>query len=58
MLLGRVYAWGLGVAGEAGVRDGITNFLAGFDLTLGLCGRRAGKELGRRYLAREGGGRD
>ena len=58
VLLGRVYAWGLGVAGEAGGRDGVTNFLAEFDFTLALCGCRAVKELDRSYLAREAGARD
>jgi lactate 2-monooxygenase len=38
VLLGRLYAWGLAVAGEAGVREVLLNFLADFDLTVGLSG--------------------
>jgi lactate 2-monooxygenase len=52
VLLGRVFAWGLGVAGEAGVHEVVTNFVADFDLTLALCGCRSVKELNRSYLTR------
>lgn len=38
VLLGRLYAWGLALAGEAGVREVLLNFLADLDLTLGLAG--------------------
>jgi isopentenyl diphosphate isomerase/L-lactate dehydrogenase-like FMN-dependent dehydrogenase len=38
VLLGRLYAWGLAVAGEPGVRDVVQNLLADFDLTLALSG--------------------
>jgi isopentenyl diphosphate isomerase/L-lactate dehydrogenase-like FMN-dependent dehydrogenase len=38
VLLGRLYAWGLAVAGESGVREVLLNFLADLDLTLGLSG--------------------
>jgi isopentenyl diphosphate isomerase/L-lactate dehydrogenase-like FMN-dependent dehydrogenase len=38
VLLGRLYAWGLAVAGEQGVRDVVQNLLADFDLTLALSG--------------------
>ena len=38
VLLGRLYAWGLAVGGEAGVREVLLNFLADFDLTVGLSG--------------------
>lgn len=38
VLLGRMYAWGLALAGEAGVREVLLNFLADLDLTLGLAG--------------------
>jgi isopentenyl diphosphate isomerase/L-lactate dehydrogenase-like FMN-dependent dehydrogenase len=38
VLLGRLYAWGLAVGGEAGVREVLLNFLADFDLTAGLSG--------------------
>lgn len=53
VLLGRVYAWGLGAAGEAGVREVVANFLADFDLTLALSGCRAVGELDRTCLVRE-----
>lgn len=45
VLLGRLYIWGLAVAGEQGVRDVVQNFLADFDLTLGLSGYRSCGEL-------------
>lgn len=45
VLLGRLYVWGLAIAGEQGVRDVVQNFLADFDLTLGLSGFRSVKEL-------------
>jgi isopentenyl diphosphate isomerase/L-lactate dehydrogenase-like FMN-dependent dehydrogenase len=45
VLLGRLYIWGLAVAGEQGVRDVVENFLADFDLTLGLSGFRSVREL-------------
>jgi lactate 2-monooxygenase len=38
VLLGRLYTWGLAVAGEQGVRDVILNLLADLDLTLALSG--------------------
>jgi len=38
VLIGRLYMWGLAVAGEQGVRDVLLNLLADFDLTLGLSG--------------------
>ena len=37
--LGRPYAYGLGIAGEQGVREVIRNVLAELDITLGLAGR-------------------
>ena len=37
--LGRPYAYGLAIAGEAGVREVLQNFKADFDLTLGLVQR-------------------
>ena len=43
-LIGRPYAYGLGVAGEDGVREVLRNLAADFDLTMGL----AGCPLGRR----------
>jgi lactate 2-monooxygenase len=45
VLLGRLYLWGLAIAGEQGVRDVVQNFLADFDLTLGLSGFRSCKDL-------------
>ena len=38
VLLGRLYTWGLAIAGEQGVRDVILNLLADLDLTLALSG--------------------
>ena len=38
VLLGRPYAFGLALAGEAGVREVIRNMVAEFDLTLALAG--------------------
>src|SRR5262249_55108757 len=37
-LIGRLYIWGLTIAGEQGVREAVLNLLADFDVTLGLCG--------------------
>jgi lactate 2-monooxygenase len=45
VLLGRLYTWGLAVAGEQGVRDVILNLLADFDLTLALSGYTACRTL-------------
>ena len=38
VLIGRPYCYGLAIAGEAGVREVIQNFVADLDLTLGLAG--------------------
>ncbi|MFL5866951.1 MAG: lactate 2-monooxygenase [Thermoleophilaceae bacterium] len=46
VLLGRLYVYGLAIAGEAGVREVIRNFAADFDLTMGLAGCRALAEIG------------
>jgi lactate 2-monooxygenase len=51
VLIGRPYAYGLAIAGEAGVREVIENFMADFDLTLGLAGCRSVGEIGREALA-------
>ena len=51
VLLGRLYIWGLAVAGEQGVRDVVQNFLADLDLTMGLSGFRSVGELDRSILA-------
>ena len=48
--LGRPYAYGLGVAGETGVREVIRNVLAELDITLGLAGLTAVTELDRDAL--------
>jgi isopentenyl diphosphate isomerase/L-lactate dehydrogenase-like FMN-dependent dehydrogenase len=45
VLLGRLYTWGLAVAGEQGVRDVVQNLLADFDLTLALSGRTSCRSL-------------
>ncbi|HEV2397689.1 MAG TPA: lactate 2-monooxygenase [Candidatus Sulfotelmatobacter sp.] len=45
VLLGRLYLWGLAIAGEQGVRDVVQNFLADFDITMGLSGFRSVQEL-------------
>jgi lactate 2-monooxygenase len=45
VLLGRLYTWGLAVAGEQGVRDVLLNLLADFDLTLALSGYTSCREL-------------
>lgn len=45
--LGRPYVYGLALAGEAGVREVISNVLAEFDLTMGLAGCRNVGEIGR-----------
>jgi lactate 2-monooxygenase len=46
VLLGRPYVYGLALAGEAGVREVVTNFIADFDLTMGLAGCRSLSEIG------------
>ena len=55
MLLGRLYIWGLAVAGERGVRDVVQNFLADFDLTLGLSGYKSCSELDKSAIDLEKG---
>src|SRR5712691_4697230 len=45
VLVGRLYLWGLAVAGEQGVRDVLLNLLADLDLTLGLSGCTSCREL-------------
>ena len=51
VLLGRPYVYGLALGGEAGVREVIQNVLAEFDLSLGLLGVGAAREVGARHLA-------
>jgi lactate 2-monooxygenase len=52
VLLGRPYVYGLALAGEAGVREVVSNVVAEFDLTLGLAGCRAARDVARDALAR------
>jgi lactate 2-monooxygenase len=55
VLLGRPYVYGLALAGEAGVREVVTNFIADFDLTMGLAGCRSVAEIGPEALVRSPG---
>jgi lactate 2-monooxygenase len=50
VLLGRPYAYGLALEGEAGVRDVIRNLVADFDLTMALSGCRTVAEIGPQCL--------
>jgi lactate 2-monooxygenase len=50
VLIGRPYAFGLAVAGEKGVREILRNFLADFDLTMGLAGCTSVSEIRREML--------
>jgi lactate 2-monooxygenase len=45
VLLGRLYTWGLALAGEQGVRDVVLNLLADLDLTLALGGHTCCRTL-------------
>ena len=54
VLLGRLFAWGLAVAGETGVREVLLNFLADLDLTLGLAGCVSPADLRPGLLRRDG----
>jgi lactate 2-monooxygenase len=51
VLVGRPYAYGLAVAGEAGVREVIANLAAELDLTLGLAGCSSVADVGPELLA-------
>jgi lactate 2-monooxygenase len=51
VLLGRLFAYGLAVAGEQGVREVLQNLLADFDLTLALSGQASCKALDPSVLA-------
>lgn len=53
VLLGRLYIYGLAIAGEAGVREVVQNFVGDFDLTLALSGYRSCGELSEAALVRE-----
>ncbi|GAA5086644.1 lactate 2-monooxygenase [Microbacterium yannicii] len=48
--LGRPYAYGLGIAGEAGVAEVLRNVLAELDITLGLAGFTSIADVDRRAL--------
>jgi isopentenyl diphosphate isomerase/L-lactate dehydrogenase-like FMN-dependent dehydrogenase len=52
VLLGRPYVWGLAIAGEAGVRDVVQNFVADFDITMSLAGCAACRDLDLSLLRR------
>ncbi len=52
VLLGRPFVWGLGLAGEEGVRQVVSDVLGEFDLTLGLTGHTSVGELSREVLRR------
>src|SRR5438132_348252 len=45
VLVGRLYLWGLAVAGEEGVREVLLNLLADLDLTMALSGYACCHEL-------------
>ena len=45
VLLGRLYIWGLAIAGEEGVRDVLLNLVADLDLTMALSGYTCCREL-------------
>jgi lactate 2-monooxygenase len=51
VLIGRPYCYGLAIAGEAGVREVIQNFVADLDLTLGLTGCASLADVGIESLA-------
>jgi len=52
VLVGRLYMWGLAVAGEQGVRDVLLNLIADFDLTMALSGFTSCRELDSSALCR------
>ncbi|KHL00092.1 lactate 2-monooxygenase [Microbacterium mangrovi] len=52
--LGRPYAYGLAVAGEAGVREAVRNVLAELDITMGLAGLTAVSDIDRQALREVG----
>jgi lactate 2-monooxygenase len=51
VLIGRLFAYGLAIAGEQGVREVLQNLLADFDLTLALSGQASCKALDPSVLA-------
>lgn len=54
VLLGRLYVWGLAIAGGQGVRDVVENFVADLDITMGLSGLRSVREMDRSVLVPAG----
>ncbi|MCW2634294.1 MAG: Lactate 2-monooxygenase [Blastococcus sp.] len=54
VLLGRPFAWGLALGGEAGVRQVVSDVLGEFDLTLGLTGHTTVDQLSPEVLTRAG----
>ena len=54
VLLGRLYMWGVAVAGEQGARDVVLNLIADFDLTMGLSGCRSCGEIGWNAIRKAG----
>lgn len=50
--LGRPYAYGLAIDGEAGVRAVLQNIKADFDLTMGLAGIAAARDISREVIVR------
>jgi isopentenyl diphosphate isomerase/L-lactate dehydrogenase-like FMN-dependent dehydrogenase len=56
VLLGRLYLWGLAVAGEQGVRDVLLNVIADLDLTLALSGQTCCNDLDSSALCRSDSG--
>ncbi|WP_456599796.1 alpha-hydroxy-acid oxidizing protein [Blastococcus sp. SYSU DS0616] len=54
VLLGRPFAWGLALAGEAGVQQVVEDVVGEFDLTLGLTGHTAVDQLTPEVLRRVG----
>ncbi|WP_435195230.1 alpha-hydroxy-acid oxidizing protein [Natronomonas sp. EA1] len=53
VLLGRPYAYGLALEGQEGVAEVCKNFLADFDITLGLTGHKSPDELSREALVED-----
>jgi isopentenyl-diphosphate delta-isomerase len=53
VMLGRPYAYGLAAGGADGVRTVLKNFLAEFDLTMGLSGRQAVDQIDRDAVRHE-----
>lgn len=52
VLVGRPYVYGLAAGGERGTHHALLNLLAEFDLTLGLCGCAAARDLSMEWLHR------